>query len=170
MSQASIAALYRDHLDRVCDFTASALDAQGEEYEGIVFHAGRVAIHHADDLEIPFKPTPHFARFASLEGDEHFIVFRPGEPARLIRVAQKSYWVDAHAPLDDFVMDALEVCEVDGVEATLQCVWAMAHGIVSLQNSRPDIEWSPNFTEVALDAILYGVVEPGGGLEQEHQK
>ena len=44
-------------------------------------------------------------------------------------------------------------------EAGLQ-LWTLLHGIISLQISRPDIEWSRSFTRSTLDILLRGLVSP----------
>jgi AcrR family transcriptional regulator len=43
-------------------------------------------------------------------------------------------------------------------EPIIQSFWALAHGIITLEASRPDLDWSRKRIEIAIDAILYGVV------------
>lgn len=119
----SLVDLYRDHLATVCRHTDEALAsaaAVGESYDGIVLHAGSLAHYYADDLEVSFRPTPHFSRFAHLTGCDHFIVYRPGSAPRLIRVVPSSFWCDAAPPLDACIADAFAVCEVADIEAALR--------------------------------------------------
>ncbi len=39
-----------------------------------------------------------------------------------------------------------------------QSLWALLHGLVSLQISRPDIGWSETLVQTSLDALLAGLV------------
>jgi AcrR family transcriptional regulator len=45
------------------------------------------------------------------------------------------------------------------VEVAVQAIWACAHGLISLRTSRADLEWQPDLIDVALDAILLGLVK-----------
>ena len=47
-----------------------------------------------------------------------------------------------------------------GVEVAVQAIWACAHGLISLRTSGADLEWQPDLIDVALDAILLGLVKP----------
>ena len=44
-----------------------------------------------------------------------------------------------------------------------QALWALLHGVISLPASRPDIEWRDGFEEVALDAMLAGLMGRSDG-------
>lgn len=44
------------------------------------------------------------------------------------------------------------------VEAAFQVTWAMLHGLVSLQLVRPDYDFSPDLTELALDVVDGGLL------------
>ena len=79
--------LYRAHIETVSQATAVALETHarasarghGSSFGGVVFHAGTRGTYHADDLHVPFRSLPHFARFAPLLGADHLMVFRlPG--------------------------------------------------------------------------------------------
>jgi AcrR family transcriptional regulator len=47
------------------------------------------------------------------------------------------------------------------LETARQAMWALCHGVISLQTSRSDVDWSPDLFERAFDAMLCGLVEPG---------
>ena len=49
---------------------------------------------------------------------------------------------------------------LDGVdpEAASQALWGLIHGLTALRVARPDHEWAPNLTEIAVDAMLRGLV------------
>jgi Xaa-Pro dipeptidase len=109
-----VSGLFREHIALVSQMVESALEASaaaGEGFDGIVFHAGSKARYHADDLTVPFRPTPHFARFAPVEGSDHLLLFRPGERVRLVRVVPRDYWEEAPATSDHPFCEVLEVVE-----------------------------------------------------------
>jgi AcrR family transcriptional regulator len=43
-------------------------------------------------------------------------------------------------------------------EVASQSVWALIHGLTALRVARPDHEWAPNLTEIAVEAMLRGLV------------
>jgi AcrR family transcriptional regulator len=44
------------------------------------------------------------------------------------------------------------------LDVAQQSVFALAHGLISLRSSRPDMEWSPVLVEESVDALLRGWV------------
>jgi len=44
------------------------------------------------------------------------------------------------------------------LETAMQAFWALCHGLISLQSSRPGEGWSPELVETALDALIRGLV------------
>jgi Xaa-Pro dipeptidase len=108
--------LFEDHLREVDRATRSALEVsadQGASFDTIVFHSGRLASYHSDDLEVPFRTHPHFMRFAPVPGPDHLLVYQPGRPVRLLRAAAKSFWHADPGELDDWLQQALEIAEVE---------------------------------------------------------
>jgi len=45
-----------------------------------------------------------------------------------------------------------------GTEAASQSLWSLIHGLTALRVARPDHAWAPDLTEVAVDAMLRGLV------------
>jgi len=60
-------------------------------------------------------------------------------------------WEDLHR--SDRLVDA------DPVAAS-QSLWALLHGLTALQVARPDYEWAPNLTEIAIESMLRGLLRP----------
>ena len=111
-------ALHVEHVGRVARAVEHALELASEAgagFDGVVFHAGSPATYHADDLAVPFRGVPHFARFACGEGPHHLLRVRPGERLRLVRVVQQDFWTEAPPPTDD-LPDAFDVSEVSTPE------------------------------------------------------
>ena len=107
-----LSGLFRDHIRSVCVMAEDALAvsaAAGRGFDGIVFHAGSATCYPADDLAIPFRSLPHFARFAPVPGPDHLLRFRPGEPPRLARVVPVDYWEEPPATPDHPFAETLEV-------------------------------------------------------------
>jgi AcrR family transcriptional regulator len=49
---------------------------------------------------------------------------------------------------------------ITDVEAVVQSLWALTHGVISLQIHRPDYPWSGELLEVALEVFLHGLLRP----------
>jgi AcrR family transcriptional regulator len=47
------------------------------------------------------------------------------------------------------------------LEPIRQALWALMHGLISLQTSRPDVAWEPAAGEVGLEAMLEGLLREG---------
>jgi AcrR family transcriptional regulator len=47
----------------------------------------------------------------------------------------------------------------DGFEMARQAFWALLHGLVSLQRTRPDVEWCGELIDRALDGMINGLVQ-----------
>ncbi len=125
--------LFEEHIAQVSRDTEEALKLSakaGADYDGIVFHAGKQMDYHADDQEIPFRTTPHFARFAPLAGPDHLLAFRPGERVRLVRVVPRDYWYETPAapahPYDE-VLDVVQVANPEEARAALGDVSRFAY-------------------------------------------
>ena len=115
--------LYTEHLDAISGSAANALALSaeaGRPFDGIVFHAGETAYYHADDHDIAFKPTPHFARWAPVPGPDHLLLFRPGRRPKLIRVVPEDYWYEAPADPKHPFLKTLDVVTVGSVEAAVK--------------------------------------------------
>lgn len=48
------------------------------------------------------------------------------------------------------------------VDTASQAFWALVHGLISLRSARADVDWSPDLTDRSLDAMILGLVLPGG--------
>lgn len=46
------------------------------------------------------------------------------------------------------------------LEAAQQSLWSLLHGLISLQIGNPKYPWSKNLSDVALEAMLRGIVRP----------
>lgn len=111
---------YAEHLQEVRRRYEAVLDrcaAAGENYAGIVFHAGKQDHYHADDREVPFQGLPHFLRFAPIAGKEHLLLLPRGEQPRLVQVVPRDFWYEEAEPLEHPCMKALQTRVVESSEA-----------------------------------------------------
>jgi AcrR family transcriptional regulator len=46
--------------------------------------------------------------------------------------------------------------------AASQALWSVLHGLTALQVARPDHDWAPDLTRIAIDAMLRGLLRPTG--------
>lgn len=112
---AGLRELFEAHIETVCAHAEKALMLAEEHeagYHGIVFHAGTQDYYHADDHAIFFKPVPHFARFAPVNGPEHLLLFKPGTKPRLWQVVPADYWYEPPAEPDHPYAEVLDVTRV----------------------------------------------------------
>lgn len=116
-------AVYAEHVAAVTEAAEKALAhsaERGRPFSGIVFHAGEQVYYHADDHHVLFKPTPHFAWWAPVEGPDHLLLFRPGKPVRLIRVVPEDYWYEVPSETKHPYPKVLETVTVASVEAAVK--------------------------------------------------
>ncbi|MFQ5600742.1 MAG: Xaa-Pro dipeptidase [Candidatus Krumholzibacteriia bacterium] len=107
--------LFAEHITTISEHTEKALALAAEleaAYDGIVFHSGTQDLYHADDHPIPFRPVPHFARFAPVAGPEHLLVFRPGSKPKLFQVVPRDFWYEPAAEPDHPYAEVLDVVQV----------------------------------------------------------
>ncbi len=107
--------LFAAHIDTVCEHAEKALNLAAEHearYDGIVFHAGSQGYYHADDRAVFFKPVPHFARFAPLQGPDHLLLFEPGAKPKLWQVVPADYWYEPPSQPRHPYAEVLDVVQV----------------------------------------------------------
>jgi AcrR family transcriptional regulator len=51
------------------------------------------------------------------------------------------------------------------LEPIRQALWALLHGLISLQTSRPDVAWVPQLGDFGLESMLEGLLQPGARQE-----
>ena len=90
------AALYPDHVRTRQAKAEAALAAAG--FDALVVQSGTPFTYYADDMDAPFRSTPHFAHWVPMEGPKHLLLVRPGMKPKLVRVSPDDYWYE-QAPL-----------------------------------------------------------------------
>jgi Xaa-Pro dipeptidase len=108
------AASYAAHVRARQEKTEAALATA--ELDGLVLQSGAPFTYYADDMDAPFRPTPHFAHWVPMDGPHHLLVVRPGKRPRLLRVRPDDYWYE-QAPLGSpFWAREFELTEVKSVD------------------------------------------------------
>lgn len=51
------------------------------------------------------------------------------------------------------------------LETAKQALWVLLHGMISLRTARPDVDWSKELVDVALETMIRGLVRPPGSGE-----
>lgn len=111
------AALYRAHVQTLEKNYASALAELkdlGRSLDGVLLHSGGDGYYFADDQHVPFRAVPHFLHWLPLEGPDHFLLFMPGRPLRLIRNAPRDFWYETPSPVETHWQSSFEIAEADG--------------------------------------------------------
>jgi AcrR family transcriptional regulator len=84
---------------------------------------------------------------------------RDGQEPRIVRAADETRAIMS-VPLQ--ALAAAGRLYADDLDAAQQSLWALLHGLISLQIGNPKYPWSKNLSDVALDAMLRGIVRPSG--------
>jgi AcrR family transcriptional regulator len=94
------------------------------------------------------RENPAFYRLivAGRSGDD-----RTPPSAEKARELMAQPWQDLH--------EAGRLHDDDPLAAS-QSLWSVLHGLTALQIARPDHEWAPNLTRIAIDSMLRGLLRP----------
>src|SRR5262249_27923261 len=92
----AVAGLYGDHVRTRQAKAEAALAAAGFDALGV--QSGTPFTYYADDMDAPFRSTPHFAHWVPMEGPKHLLLVRAGKKPKLLRVSPDDYWYE-QAPL-----------------------------------------------------------------------
>src|SRR5579862_8512273 len=106
--ETALASAFAAHVDHVV--TAYATAAQRAGYDALALHAGAPAlVNRFDDRHHPLSITPAFAHVAPIAEPDTWIVIRPGERPRLIRIVVDDFWEAPPPAPPDFVLAAFDV-------------------------------------------------------------
>ena len=110
----------------------------------------------ADPLEILRSRFHAFFRFALRNPIHYHLLMTPREDAAPRPPSEE----EVHALLEEPFQELAEadLLRVDDIEAVKQTFWALLHGLISLQTSRPDYGWSRSLPETALEALIEGFI------------
>ncbi len=107
--------LFRDHLDYQLARYAEALEACG--HDALLIAAGEPGHHFLDDIEVSFKPNPHFRLFVPMPAVAgSSLLLRPGRRPVLLHYRPEDYWHLPPAPAAGSWTESFEIHEVGSQE------------------------------------------------------
>lgn len=133
-------------------------DALLEERFQILFRRLRRVPRGDDPVEYLRQIACVFVRFGLRHPTHYQILLTPGDPERtppasieesreMLEQAWSRLWEEGRLRCGELA-------------AAGQALWALAHGLIALQTSRPDQEWSKTLVDDSIDALLRGLVAP----------
>jgi Xaa-Pro dipeptidase len=91
VSEASLDALYPQHLETLMRRTDRALEETG--FDTLVVHAGMAPMQFLDDQPYPFKVNPQFKAWVPiLDNPECVLIYTPGSRPRVLFHRAEDYW------------------------------------------------------------------------------
>lgn len=125
---------FQAHITNLRQTTAALLAAEG--YDALAIYAGHPQQYYADDIDMPFRPTPHFNYWCPLRSPHHTLLIRGDAKPTLYLHDKPSYWLDNTTDLDPFWADSFAVANRADLATALK------------QNARvawlgPEVEWLP---------------------------
>lgn len=91
MSESSLDALYRAHLQTLMRRTERSLSRSG--FDALVIHAGCPPVQFLDDQDYPFKVNPHFKAWVPIvDNPRCILVVSPGARPKLLFYRPNDYW------------------------------------------------------------------------------
>lgn len=106
--------LFKDHIQKiVADVQQNLNDS---DFDSVAFFSGEQEFYYADDVEIPFKPAAHFARFVPVRKPNKCVVVdvKSNTPTYIAHIP-KNYWLD-QAEEEDFWEDSFKIIRAESLE------------------------------------------------------
>jgi len=138
---------------------AGLVDALLEERFSKLLGRLRRAPQHADPAENLRELTLALVRFGLRNPSHYRLLMTPRGDGREPPQAAEEVFALFEKPLERLA-EAGRLIAGDP-EAARQSAWAMMHGLIDLQSSRPDLPWSKSLSSVGVDTLLRGLVLSG---------
>ena len=108
--------LFSDHIAQIVSDVQKVLN--NNELDSIVLFSGEEKFYHADDVEMPFRPTAHFARFCPVRRPNRCVIVEQKNNIPTVIVYKPiDYWLDHSEQGEEFWKDSFTVVEVDTLES-----------------------------------------------------
>ncbi len=98
-----------------------------------------------------------FVRFGVTHPTDYLLLTLPRDPDRPRPPSAEKVMDLMLTPMLELERAGFTTPESDR-ECARQAMWALMHGLVSLMNSRPEVDWAADLPERAVDAMLRGLV------------
>lgn len=155
-------------LARRCGYTAPTLYHYFGDKKGLIDQLLEEAFRGlVKELErVPYSPDPldtlraqfHAIVRFGLENPKHYRLLFTAAPEDAPVPSSEEARHRLEAPLD--ALFASGRLRLGDLEAARQVLWALLHGLISLQTSRPDVDWTPQLAALGLEAMLAGLLAP----------
>ncbi|MDE3269043.1 MAG: Xaa-Pro dipeptidase [Pseudomonadota bacterium] len=116
--------LYRQHILKLSSLYARILQAQ--QYDAVVLFAGASEVYFAQDIAVPFRMLPHFARWCPLHSEGHVLLVDDTGAACLYIHQQQSIWVDSEEQ-DLSWQDCFKVIDQKAMLARIKSASSLAY-------------------------------------------
>ena len=115
----TLAALYPDHVQRLCERHDHALEAAGAGHA--VIFSGNPKYAFLDDRSYPFRANPHFVSWAPVtDVPLSYIVYAPGETPVMVYYQPRDYWHVVPGEPDGYWVSHFDVRVVHTLEEVAQ--------------------------------------------------
>jgi AcrR family transcriptional regulator len=109
-----------------------------------------------------------FVRFGLRNPTHYRLLTQPRDPVtRPPRSAEEARGLLEKPLLELWEEGRLRSCDA---RTASQSVWALSDGLIHLQTSRPDHEWSKSLVDDSVDALLGGLIGPAPGKGPERSR
>lgn len=98
-------------------------------FEQLVIGAGSLHYYFEDDQSTPFRVYHHFAHWCPIEGEEHVIVFKPGQKPKLYFYEPKDFWHEFLPIGNPFWAASFDIISCDKVETINQELKALKKAV-----------------------------------------
>jgi AcrR family transcriptional regulator len=112
-----------------------------------------------EDLVANVRATSRAFTHFGLKNPSHYLLLTtPRSPASEPPPAAE----EARAILAQPISDLFDQGRLysDNLDEARQVLWTFMHGLISLQLSRPNEDWSPGLVDAAIDVMIRGCVRP----------
>jgi hypothetical protein len=128
-----------------------------ERLQKLVRDLHRVSL--GDDLVANMRATSHaFAHFGLKNPSHYFLLTMPRAANSVPPVSAEKARAILAQPMSDLFDQGRLYC--DNLDEARQVLWTSMHGLISLQLSRPDEEWSVGLVDAAIESMIRGCVRP----------
>ena len=114
----TLSALYREHLNTVCERMDRALAIEG--FDAAAIHSGAAPMRFLDDQPYPFIPNPHFRAWVPVVAPHSWLIYRPGARPRVIFYQPEDYWHSTPATPQEHWIEEVDLVVVTDIDAARQ--------------------------------------------------
>ena len=134
------------------------IDALLEERFQVLYRQMSRVPRHADPLDHLHASARAFVRFGLRHPAHYQLLTMLRDPDRESPPSLEESREVLFRPLRE-LSDTGRLRSSD-VDTAAQSIWSLAHGLISLQTTHPEYDWSDSLIEHSIEALLRGMVAP----------